>query len=143
MGPVPCVEMYLGHQIGQHHTALHSHNLLQTVQGKLRHFLVIQLLQEERENVFQGLVANGGVQLLKGLGCRLSDLLQGVTQGLPCRGHEGLREKEHLEHGSRAGPMCGQPSPGTRPGAASEQAPGARWTVCKRVRLRTQEPSFT
>lgn len=41
MGCVPCVEMYLGHQIGQHHTALNSHNLLQTIQGKFRHFLVI------------------------------------------------------------------------------------------------------
>lgn len=34
MGCVLCVEMYLGHQIGQHHTALNGHNLLQTVQGK-------------------------------------------------------------------------------------------------------------
>lgn len=41
MGCVPCVEIYLGHQIGQHHTALNGHNLLQTIQGKLRHLFVI------------------------------------------------------------------------------------------------------
>lgn len=41
MGCVRCVEIYLGHQIGQHHTALNGHDLLQTIQGEFRHLLVI------------------------------------------------------------------------------------------------------
>lgn len=48
-------------------------------------------------------MADGGVQLLKGLGRRLSDLLQRVTQSLPRRGHEGLGEIQHLQQHTRAG----------------------------------------
>ena len=44
------------------------------------------------------------MQLLEGLCRRLSDLLQRVTQGLPCRGHEGLREIQHLQRHESAEP---------------------------------------
>lgn len=38
---LPCVGTYLGHEVGQHHTTLDGHHLLQTIQGKLGHLLVI------------------------------------------------------------------------------------------------------
>lgn len=56
-----------------------------------------QLFEQGRQDVVQGLVTDGGVELLKGFGCSLSYLLQGVTQSLPHRGDQGLREYQHLE----------------------------------------------
>lgn len=56
-----------------------------------------QLFEQRGQDVVQRLVADGGVQLLEGLGRRLADLLQGVAQSLPHRGHQGLGEDQHLE----------------------------------------------
>lgn len=57
-----------------------------------------QLFQECGQDVIQRLVTDGGVELLKRLGCRLSNLLQRVTQGLPDSRNQGLREHQHLEN---------------------------------------------
>lgn len=55
-----------------------------------------QLFEQRGQDVVQRLVADGGVELLKGLGRRLTDLLQGVAQSLPHCGHQGLGEDQHL-----------------------------------------------
>lgn len=52
--------------------------------------LTHQLPEQGRQNVIQGLVADGSVELLKGFGCSLSHLLQGVAQSLPHSGDQGL-----------------------------------------------------
>lgn len=55
-----------------------------------------QLFEQGGQDVVQSLVTDGGMELLKGFGGGFSDLLQGVTQSLPHRGDQGLREDQHL-----------------------------------------------
>lgn len=56
-----------------------------------------QLFEQGRQDVVQRLVTDGRMKLLKGFGCSLSDLLQRVTESLPHRGDQRLREDEHLQ----------------------------------------------
>lgn len=47
-----------------------------------------QLFEQSGQDIVQRLMADGRVELLKGFGCSLSDLLQRVTESLPHCGDE-------------------------------------------------------
>lgn len=54
------------------------------------------MFEKHRQDVVEGLVTDGGVELLEGFGSRFTNLLQRITQGLTHGGNQRLGEHQNL-----------------------------------------------